>query len=131
MADSSTARERMVRRHLAARGIQDPAVLAAMRSVPREAFLPAELAEFAYEDAPLPIAQGQTISQPYIVALMTELLELPSHARVLEIGTGSGYQSAVLGEMAAEVYSIEILPDLARATATGDGPSTLPSTASS
>ncbi len=107
MSDLRAAREDMVRRHLAARGIQDPAVLEAMRTVPREAFLPPELAEFAYEDAPLPIAEGQTISQPYIVALMTAALGLRRDDRVLEIGTGSGYAAAILGRIAREVYTIE------------------------
>ncbi len=97
MSDLRTARERMVQTQIAARGIRDPAVLEAMRTVPREAFLPPELAEFAYEDPPLPIAEGQTISQPYIVALMTAALELAPDDRVLEIGTGSGYAAAILG----------------------------------
>lgn len=110
-------RTNMVETQIAARGVRDPRVLAAMRKVPRHLFVePAERAR-AYEDHPLPIAGSQTISQPYIVALMTELLALPEKARVLEIGTGSGYQSAVLGEIASEVYSIEILPELARAAA--------------
>jgi protein-L-isoaspartate(D-aspartate) O-methyltransferase len=108
-------RARMVETQIAARGVRDPRVLAAMRKVPRHLFVDPAARGEAYDDHPVPIGNNQTISQPYIVALMTELLELPSHARVLEIGTGSGYQSAVLGEMAAEVYSIEILPDLARA----------------
>ena len=117
--DDATAgqRARMVETQIAARGVRDPRVLAAMRKVPRHLFIgPAERAR-AYEDQPVPIGDNQTISQPYIVALMTELLELPPKARVLEIGTGSGYQSAVLGELATEVYSIEILPELARAAA--------------
>jgi protein-L-isoaspartate(D-aspartate) O-methyltransferase len=110
-------RATMVETQIAARGVRDPRVLAAMRKVPRHLFVdPPERAR-AYEDHPLPIAENQTISQPYIVALMTELLGLPEKARVLEIGTGSGYQSAVLGEIAAEVYSIEILPELARKAA--------------
>jgi len=110
-------RTTMVEAQIAARGVRDPRVLAAMRKVPRHLFVePAERAR-AYEDHPLPIAGSQTISQPYIVALMTELLDLPEHARVLEIGTGSGYQSAVLAEICDEVYSIEILPELARASA--------------
>ena len=109
------ARARMVETQIAARGVRDPRVLAAMRKVPRHLFVaPAERAR-AYDDQPVPIGDNQTISQPYIVALMTELLELPPKSRVLEIGTGSGYQSAVLGELASEVYSIEILPELARA----------------
>jgi protein-L-isoaspartate(D-aspartate) O-methyltransferase len=111
--DTAAARETMVRRHLAARGIRERAVLAAMGSVPREAFLPPEMAEFAYEDAPLPIAQGQTISQPYIVALMTEALALRPEDRVLEIGTGSGYAAAILGRVAREVYTIERHGELA------------------
>jgi protein-L-isoaspartate(D-aspartate) O-methyltransferase len=117
MPDLRTAREHMVRRHIAARGIRDPAVLEAMRAVPREAFLPPELAEFAYEDSPLPIAQGQTISQPYIVALMTAALELQPDDRVLEIGTGSGYAAAVLGRIARGVYTIERHGELAAAAA--------------
>jgi protein-L-isoaspartate(D-aspartate) O-methyltransferase len=107
-------RARMVETQIQARGVRDPRVLAAMHKVPRHLFVDASERDRAYEDHPLPIAGSQTISQPYIVALMTELLELPEKARVLEIGTGSGYQSAVLGELAAEVYSIEIVPTLAR-----------------
>src|SRR5688572_2636528 len=113
MSDLGAARDVMVRRHIAARGIADPAVLAAMGSVPREAFLPPEMAEFAYEDAPLPISEGQTISQPYIVALMTAALELGPGDRVLEVGTGSGYAAAILGRLAREVYTIERLEGLA------------------
>jgi len=97
----------MVERHLEARGVHDSAVLDAMRAVPREAFLPEHLAEFAYEDTPLPIEEGQTISQPFIVAAMVEALKLGPRDRVLEIGTGSGYAAAVLGEIADEVYTIE------------------------
>ena len=108
-------RVRMVETQIVARGVRDPRVLSAMRKVPRHLFVEPSAQAQAYEDHPVPIGNNQTISQPYIVALMTELLELPPRARVLEIGTGSGYQSAVLGEMAAEVYSIEILPELARA----------------
>ena len=108
-------RGRMVERHLVGRGIRDAAVLAAMRAVPREAFIAGELAEFAYEDAPLPIEIGQTISQPYIVALMTEALELRPEDRVLEIGTGSGYAAAVLSRIAAAVYSVERHEELATA----------------
>ena len=96
MLDLSHARERMVRTQIAARGVGDPAVLEAMRGVPREAFLPPELGEFAYSDAPLPIERGQTISQPYIVALMAAAAKLGPGDRVLEIGTGSGYAAAVL-----------------------------------
>ncbi len=111
----ATERARMVETQIVARGVRDPRVLAAMRKVPRHLFVDPSERRHAYEDRPLPIAGNQTISQPYIVALMTELLELPPGGRVLEIGTGSGYQSAVLAELAAEVYSIEILPELARA----------------
>ncbi len=114
--DADAARRaRMVDSQILARGVREPRVLAAMRKVPRHLFVDPGQRAGAYEDHPLPIAGSQTISQPYIVALMTELLELPAKARVLEIGTGSGYQSAVLGELASEVYSIEILPELARA----------------
>jgi len=97
---------------LAGRGIHDCRVLAAMAWVPREWFLPPHLADEAYEDAPLPIGSGQTISQPYIVALMTEALAPRRGDRVLEIGTGSGYQTAVLAHLGARVYTIERLPDL-------------------
>ncbi len=107
----------MVENQIAARGIRSNAVLSAMRKVPREAFLPARLREFAYEDSPLPIASGQTISQPYIVALMTEALDLTGGETVLEIGTGSGYAAAVLGEIAGEVYSIERIDELAEKAA--------------
>jgi protein-L-isoaspartate(D-aspartate) O-methyltransferase len=117
LLDQSEAREQMVRRHLVARGIRDPDVLGAMRSVPREAFLPPELEEFAYEDAPLPIERGQTISQPYIVALMTAAAQLRPGDRVLEVGTGSGYAAAVLARIARDVYTIERHEDLARVAA--------------
>ncbi|HWP65689.1 MAG TPA: protein-L-isoaspartate(D-aspartate) O-methyltransferase [Candidatus Limnocylindria bacterium] len=106
-ADAGARRARMVREQIEARGIRDAAVLDAMRRVPREAFVPPELAEFAYTDSPLPIEEGQTISQPYIVALMTAALELRPDERVLEIGTGSGYAAAVLACVAREVYSVE------------------------
>jgi protein-L-isoaspartate(D-aspartate) O-methyltransferase len=108
-------RRSMVERHLTSRGVRDAAVLEAMRTVPREAFVAAQLAEFAYEDAPLPIDAGQTISQPYIVALMTEALELTPRDRVLEVGTGSGYAAAVLSRIAAEVYTVERHEELATA----------------
>jgi protein-L-isoaspartate(D-aspartate) O-methyltransferase len=117
MDEHSEERRRMVERHLVARGIHDAAVLDAMRAVPREAFIAAELAEFAYEDAPLPIDAGQTISQPYIVAAMTASLELHPQDRVLEIGTGSGYAAAVLSRIAAEVYTVERHEELALAAA--------------
>jgi protein-L-isoaspartate(D-aspartate) O-methyltransferase len=98
----------MVSRQIAARGVGDKAVLAAMRSVPRHLFVPEGIQDSAYNDSPLPIGEGQTISQPYIVALMTELLEVQPDHRVLEIGTGSGYQAAVLSGLVEEVFSIEI-----------------------
>jgi protein-L-isoaspartate(D-aspartate) O-methyltransferase len=110
-------RQRMVHRQLVRRGIEDPAVLEAMGTVPRHAFVPEALLDQAYSDEPLPIGEGQTISQPFIVALMTEALELSRGDRVLEIGTGSGYQAAVLAYMGAEVYSIERIPSLATAAA--------------
>ncbi|MDD2904613.1 MAG: protein-L-isoaspartate(D-aspartate) O-methyltransferase [Syntrophales bacterium] len=106
-------RQRMVDTQIEARGIADPRVLAAMRRVPRHRFVPQGLWDQAYNDYPLPIGEDQTISQPYIVALMTEALELKESDRVLEIGTGSGYQAAVLAELAAEVYSIDRLASLA------------------
>jgi protein-L-isoaspartate(D-aspartate) O-methyltransferase len=107
-------RETMVERTIAARGVSDPDVLRAMRAVPRHRFVPERYVDQAYEDHPLPIGHGQTISQPYIVAWMTELLELQPGERVLEIGTGSGYQAAVLAELeGVEVYTIEIIPELA------------------
>ncbi len=109
-------REKMVREQLARRGIQSARVLEAMRSVPRHSFVPLEHRHLAYADGPLPIGQGQTISQPYIVALMTQLLDLqPGEERpVLEIGTGSGYQAAVLAQLAARVHTVERFPDLSR-----------------
>jgi protein-L-isoaspartate(D-aspartate) O-methyltransferase len=102
----------MVERQIEARGVRDAAVLEAMRTVPRHLFIPEELRAMAYADSPQPIGDGQTISQPYIVALMTELLQVEPGDRVLEIGTGSGYQSAVLAQMGVEVYSIEIKTSL-------------------
>ena len=113
MPDLTSQRARMVDRQIAARGVRDPAVLAAMRSVPRERFLPPHLEEFAYQDSPLPIEQGQTISQPFIVALMAEALQLDAGDRVLEIGTGSGYAAAVLARVAREVYTVERHGELA------------------
>jgi protein-L-isoaspartate(D-aspartate) O-methyltransferase len=103
----------MVRTQIEARDVKDAAVLAAMRRVPRHEFVPDAQRPFAYDDRPLPIAAGQTISQPLIVALMTELLRVKPGQRVLEIGTGSGYQAAVLAELKLEVYSIEIVAELA------------------
>jgi protein-L-isoaspartate(D-aspartate) O-methyltransferase len=113
------ARARMVAEDIAGRGVTDARVLAAMRKVAREAFVPQELREFAYEDTPLPIGSEQTISQPYIVAFMIEALRLDGGEKVLEIGTGSGYAAAVLAEIASEVYTVERLRLLAdRATET-------------
>ncbi|GIX06136.1 MAG: hypothetical protein KatS3mg115_0539 [Candidatus Poribacteria bacterium] len=106
-------RAQMVKTQIEARGIDDPRLLEAMRRVPRELFVPAHLREFAFDDGPLPIGQDQTISQPYIVAYMTDLLQLSGDEKVLEIGTGSGYQTAILAELAKEVYTVEILPGLA------------------
>jgi protein-L-isoaspartate(D-aspartate) O-methyltransferase len=103
----------MVERDLAPRGIRDPEVLRAMGKVPRQAYVPAALAAQAYDDNPLPIGEAQTISQPYIVAFMTELAQIGPGDKVLEIGTGSGYQAAVLAEIAREVYTIEIIAPLA------------------
>jgi len=108
----ATARRTMIDRDLRGRGIKDPRVLSAMEAVPRHLFVPESLRQLAYEDRPLPIGEDQTISQPYVVAYMSELLELRGDEKVLEIGTGSGYQTAVLARLAAEVYSIEIIPSL-------------------
>ncbi len=115
--DFAVARERMVADQIEARGIADPRVLAAMREVPREQLVPEDMRASAYEDRPLPIGHGQTISQPYIVAEMSAQLELSGDERVLEIGTGSGYQAAILGELAREVYTIEIVEPLAERAA--------------
>ena len=106
------SRERMVREQLVARGIRDERVLQAMRTVPRHLFVEKALTAQAYEDHPLPIGYGQTISQPYVVALMTEMLEAEKGMRVLEIGTGSGYQAAVLDAMGLDVYTVERLREL-------------------
>jgi protein-L-isoaspartate(D-aspartate) O-methyltransferase len=105
--DLENARERMVLEQLERRGIKEPRVLDAMRTVPRHRFLPAELHDHAYDDGPLPIGDSQTISQPYMVALMSEVAELTGAEKVLEVGTGSGYQTAVLARLARTVYSIE------------------------
>ena len=107
----------MVREQIESRGVTDAQVLAAMRKVPRHEFVPDRWIDSAYDDGPLPIGYEQTISQPYIVALMTELLRLSSESKVLEVGTGSGYQAAVLAEIAGEVYSIEIIEPLATSAA--------------
>ncbi|MFP3870924.1 MAG: protein-L-isoaspartate(D-aspartate) O-methyltransferase [Syntrophobacteria bacterium] len=117
MPEFRDLREEMVRSQLVARGIRDPAVLEAMRRVPREEFVPATVMGFAYQDSPLPIGESQTISQPYIVALMTEALELEPTDRVLEIGTGSGYGAAVLSRIASEVYTVERYQSLAQTAA--------------
>jgi protein-L-isoaspartate(D-aspartate) O-methyltransferase len=112
-------RAAMVADQIERRGVDDPRVLQAMRDVPRHRFVPAGVQHLAYTDRPLPIGRGQTISQPYIVAYMSEALEVDRTHRVLEIGTGSGYQAAVLARLAREVYTIEIVPELAqRAAAT-------------
>ena len=112
--DFQDARQAMVARQLQRRDITDPRVLIAMGTVPRHRFVPTALASQAYGDHPLPIGSGQTISQPYIVALMSQWAEVAPGDKVLEVGTGSGYQAAVLAELAHQVFSIEILPDLAR-----------------
>lgn len=110
--DFDTSRERMVRTQLVARGIRDKRVLQAMSKVPRHLFVDEALQDQAYNDYPLPIGENQTISQPYMVALMTEALELKGNEKVLEIGTGSGYQTAILAELSEKVYSIERIPSL-------------------
>src|SRR5512139_2808214 len=111
--DFKAMREKMVETQIQARGVKDPRVLSALRKVERHRFVPKEYLDSAYFDQPLPIGEGQTISQPYIVALMTELLELKGGEKVLEVGTGSGYQAAILAELAKEVYTIEIIESLA------------------
>ena len=113
-ATQSERREEMVKSQIAARGIKDKAVLAALRAVPRHRFVPRFLQGRAYDDGPLPIGEGQTISQPFVVAWMTELIQPKPGMRVLEIGTGSGYQAAVLAECVAEVDTIEVIPELGR-----------------
>jgi len=107
--DLITQRETMVEVQIRARGVNDEKVLAAMRKVPRHLFVPQELRSFAHGDEPLPIGEGQTISQPYIVAYMTEALELTGEEKVLEVGTGSGYQTAVLAEIVRQVFTVELL----------------------
>lgn len=107
-----SAAERMVAEQIEKRGVKDKRVLQAMRTVPRHKFVPDELKAYAYEDRPLPIGCGQTISQPYIVALMTELLKVDKEDKVLEVGTGSGYQAAILSQIVREVYTIEIFEEL-------------------
>ncbi|HSH09772.1 MAG TPA: protein-L-isoaspartate(D-aspartate) O-methyltransferase [Oceanipulchritudo sp.] len=107
-------RQRMVENQLRARGIADETVLSAMNRVPRHEFLPDSLQDIAYADGPLPIGKGQTISQPYVVAAMSEALDVQPGMRVLEIGTGSGYQAAILAEMGLQVYTVEFIPELAQ-----------------
>jgi len=111
--DFNAARSRMVENQIAARGITSPRVLEAFREVPRQLFVPANQQVYAYQDGPLPIGKGQTISQPYIVAYMTEKLALDGDERVLEIGTGSGYQAAILSLLAGEIHTVERHPQLA------------------
>ncbi|MCP2620253.1 protein-L-isoaspartate(D-aspartate) O-methyltransferase [Candidatus Aminicenantes bacterium AC-334-K16] len=111
--DWATLRKLMVDNQLRARGIKDERVLQAMEKVPRHLFVPENMQEVAYSDEPLPIGEGQTISQPYIVAYMTEAIQPESWKRVLEIGTGSGYQAAILAELVKEVYTVELIPELA------------------
>jgi protein-L-isoaspartate(D-aspartate) O-methyltransferase len=117
VSDRAAERLAMVARQIEGRGIKDPAVLHAMRAVPRHLFVPPEQSARAYDDSPLPIGHGQTISQPYIVAYMTEALEPRREHRVLEIGTGSGYQAAVLSPLVKHVYTIEIVEELGRRAA--------------
>lgn len=120
--DREAERARMVETQIQARGVSNPAVLEAMARVPRHVFIPEDLSPYAYSDEPLPIGRGQTISQPYIVAYMTEALGLRRGDRVLEVGTGSGYQTAVLAEVAGEVWTIELVEELSlRAKETLDG----------
>jgi protein-L-isoaspartate(D-aspartate) O-methyltransferase len=107
-------RESMVSTQIKSRGIKDARVLEAMEKVPRHVFVPENMRKFAYNDEPLPIGKGQTISQPYIVAYMTEILQLSSEEKVLEVGTGSGYQAAVLAEIAKEVFTVEIIDELSK-----------------
>ena len=115
--DFDTARQAMVERQIAGRGLRDERVLEAMRTVPREEFVPEPLADLAHDDTPLPIGEEQTISQPYVVALMAEALELRPEDRVLEIGAGSGYAAAVLARLAGEVWAVERHASLAREAA--------------
>ncbi len=110
-------REYMVRSQIEARGVKAPQVLETMRRVPRHEFVPSEYRDYSYADQPLPIGYGQSISQPYIVAVMTELLEVEEGDKVLEVGTGSGYQAAILAEITEQVYTVEIIPELAESAA--------------
>ena len=118
MTAFASLRSAMVERQIVSRGVRAPLVLEAMRTVPREAFLPQSLQEFAYDDAPLPIDANQTISQPYIVAFMVEALNLRGGETVLEIGAGSGYAAAVLSRIAGRVYTVERIGQLAEKAAT-------------
>jgi len=111
--DYKQLRENMIKNQLLARDISDPVTLNAMRNVPRHEFVPTKMQPYAYADNPLPIGMGQTISQPYIVAYMTQVLKLKNYHRVLEVGTGSGYQAAILGQIVDTVYTIEIVEALA------------------
>jgi len=113
MREYEAERERMVEAQIARRGIRDERVLSVMRSVPRHLFIPEDARGYAYTDGPIRIGSGQTISQPYIVALMTELLDVRPDHKVLDVGTGSGYQAAILSKLAAEVHTIERHPELA------------------
>ncbi len=113
-AGYAAARDKMVTEQIEGRGVKDSAVLGAMRRVPRHRFVPEEYLSAAYADHPLPIGYGQTISQPYIVGLMSQAVAVKPGQKVLEIGTGSGYQAAVLAEMGADVYTVEIIPELAK-----------------
>jgi protein-L-isoaspartate(D-aspartate) O-methyltransferase len=113
-ASFEEARHRMVERQLAGRGITDERVLEAMREIPRHRFVPEDMADMAYRDTPLPIGYGQTISQPYIVAYMTQSLQLTPDERVLEVGTGSGYQVAILSRLAKQVYTVERMDELSK-----------------
>ena len=112
--DWEAKRKQMIVMDLVPRGIRSPAVLKAMKQVPRQEFVPKHIRKLAYADRPLPIGEGQTISQPYVVAWMSQLLEIEKGMKVLEIGTGSGYQAAVLAVLGARTYSMEIRPNLAR-----------------
>jgi len=114
METYKSEREKMVTNQIAKRGITDERILEAMRKVPRHLFVPEEAHKVAYRDAPIKIGEGQTISQPYIVALMTSLLEVEEHHKVLDVGTGSGYQTAILAELGSEIISIERHSELAR-----------------
>ncbi len=105
-------RERMVETQIINRGVKDERVIAAMRQIPRHLFVPPDVVDYAYNDEPVPIGEGQTISQPYIVAYMTEMLNLKEEDKVLEIGTGSGYQTAILASIAKEIYTVEIIASL-------------------